>query len=72
MSYCANKLSQLSQKKQALIDEEMRLIEKRKKEIGHLAERLNLLTTSDELLSGLFLELQSALKEKSEHIQHWE
>lgn len=72
MSDYAGKLSSLAQKKQQLLQEESRLIEKRKKEIGQLAEKFNLLTLSDALITGLFSEAQIAVKDKSEKIQTWE
>lgn len=72
MSDYADKLSSILDKKQRLLEEESKLIDKRKKEIGHLAEKFGLLTMSDELITGLFSEAQSALKDKSEKIKTWE
>jgi Conjugal transfer protein TraD len=67
-----DKLSSITEKKKKLLEEESKLIEKRKKEIGHLAEKFGLFTMPDTLITGLFLEAQSALKEKSEKIKTWE
>lgn len=72
MSDYADKLSSIFEKKQKLLEEETRLVEKRKIEIGQLAEKFGLLTMSDPLITGLFLEAQAALKEKSEKIKNWE
>ena len=72
MSDYADKLSSIADKKQKLLSEESKLIEKRKKEIGALAEKFDLLTVSDALITGLFSEAQSAIKDKSEKIKTWE
>ena len=72
MSDYAIKLSVLSEKKQKLLDEECRLIEKRKKEIGDFAEKFDLLTVSDAVILGLFLDAKAALKNTSEKITTWE
>jgi hypothetical protein len=72
MSEYANKLSNIAEKKQKLIAEEMKLIEKRKKEIGQLAEKFELLTLPDSVVTGLFHEAQSALKNKSDKIKTWQ
>lgn len=72
MSDYANKLLSIVEKKQKLVEEESRLIEKRKDEIGVLAQKFELLTTSDVVFAGLFAELQSALKSNSDKITHWE
>lgn len=72
MSNYANKLSSLTEKKQKLLKEETKLIEKRKTEIGALAEKFDLLTTSDALMVGLFSDAQIALKDQSEKIKTWE
>src|SRR5579871_6636986 len=72
VSQYSSKLQAIAEKKQKLIQEEVELVEKRKKEIGHLAEKFGLLTMPDVLINGLFFEAQSALKEKSEKIKTWE
>jgi hypothetical protein len=72
MSDYADKLSSISEKKQKLLAEESKLIEKRKHEIGQLAEKFGLLTMSDTVMAGLFSEAQSALKGKTEKIKTWE
>lgn len=72
MSDYAEKLSSLSQKKHKLLQEEAQLIDKRKKEIGELAEKFGLLVASDGVLSGLFLEAQTALHDKSDKLKTWE
>ena len=58
MSDYSNKLAILAAKKKKLFEEETKLIHKRKNEIANLAERCELLTFSDEVLTGLFLELK--------------
>jgi hypothetical protein len=72
MSEYSNKLAAIAAKKQKLLQEETKLIEKRKKEIASSAERLGLLTASDELITGLFLEAASAIKENQNRIKEWE
>ncbi len=72
MSDYANKLSSISERKQKLELEETRLIEKRKEEIGRLAEQFGLLTASDALIIGLFTEARTAIHSKSEKIKSWE
>lgn len=72
MSDYAVKLSSIAEKKKKLLEEESKLIEKRKKEIAAYAEKFGLLTTSDNFIAGLFLEAQTAIREKSEKIKHWE
>jgi hypothetical protein len=72
MSTYANKLSSLAAKKQKLLSEEIKLIEKRKQEIGTLAEKFNLLTASDALIIGLFSDAQIAVNDQSERIKLWE
>lgn len=72
MSGYADKLSSLSEKKQKLLDEESRLIVKRKKEIGDLAEKFGLLTVSDKLIAGIFADARNAIINQSSKIQEWE
>ncbi len=71
MSGYADKLSSLAAKKQKLLAEESKLIEKRKIEIGQLAEKFDLLTLSDAVITGLFREVQSALRDHSDKIKQW-
>ena len=72
MSEYSSKLAAIAAKKQKLIQEEFKLIEKRKKEIANFAERLELLTVSDEFLTGLFLEAAKAIKTNHARIKEWE
>jgi hypothetical protein len=72
MSEYSSKLAAIAAKKQKLIQEETKLIDKRKKEIASSAERLGLLTASDELITGIFLDAVNALKENSQRIKEWE
>lgn len=72
MTDYAEKLLSISEKKQKLLAEEAKLIDKRKVEIGALAEKLGLLTVSDEFLSGLFHDAKNALDKKSEKVKEWE
>lgn len=67
-----DRLSLITDRKQKLLAEETKLIEKRKKEIGAWAEKFGLLTIPDTLIVGLFSEIQTALKDKSEKIKLWE
>lgn len=72
MADYTHKLQALAERKQRLLEEEQRLIERRKKEIGALAERLGLLTTSDEVFTGVLLELQQAQQKQSSQLVEWE
>lgn len=72
MSDYADKLTSITERKQKLLEEENKLIEKRKKEIGALAEKFSLLTLSDRLIVGVFSEVQTALNNQSEKIKTWE
>lgn len=72
MSDYAIKLTSLAEKKKKLLEEESRLIEKRKQEIGKIAEKFDLLTISDEVITGLFSEANEAIKENSQKIKQWE
>lgn len=72
MSDLANKLSFIKEKKQKLIEEEFKLIEKRKLEIGQLAERFHLLTVSDNLMAGIFSEVENALTHNPQKLNEWE
>jgi hypothetical protein len=72
MSDYSNKLSSISEKKLKLIEEEKVLIERRKKEIGQLAQKFDLLTTSDDLIAGLFSLAKKAIAEKSDSVKEWE
>jgi hypothetical protein len=60
MNY-ATKLNAISDKKKKLLEEEFKLINQRKNEIGDLAERLGALDLSDELL----VEFLQMAKEKN-------
>lgn len=68
----AKRLAKITAKKAQLELAEQQLLERRKKVIGNFAERLGLLTQSDELIYGLFMEAQKAIDEKSEKIKAWE
>jgi DNA-binding protein H-NS len=70
MSSYAQKLKVINDRKKKLLHEESRLLEQRKKEIGALAERLGLLSVSDEILIAAF----EAAKKKAlpEPLAKWE
>lgn len=72
MTDYASKLSSISLKRQKLLEEEQRLIDKRKKEIANLAERCNLLVTSDEILVGAFNDISGAIKSKDNRAKEWQ
>jgi hypothetical protein len=72
MTEYANKLSLIAERKQKLLEEESKLIEKRKQNIGVFAEKFGLLTASDALIMGLFAEVETAIKNKSDKIKEWE
>jgi hypothetical protein len=72
MSEYAKKLSRLAEKKKKLQAEEGKLTEYRKKEIGELVQRFDLLTASDKALLGALSEIQTALLHHPDKIAHWE
>ncbi len=72
MSLNAKKLSSIADRKQKLLDEEIELIEKRTNEIGAIAKRFELLTLSDEIITGLFLQAVKAKEENSDQLREWE
>lgn len=72
MSDYADKLALIAERKQKLHDEEIKLIEKRKKEIADLAEKHHALMANDTVLVGLFTELNDALKNKTDRLKEWE
>ena len=72
MSEYSSKLAAIAAKKQKLLQEEARLIDKRKKEIASSAERLGLLTASDEFITGLFLEASLTLNQNKNRIKELE
>ena len=57
---------------QKLIEEEAKLIEQRKNEIGKIAERCNMFTVSDSFLAGLFLYAQDAINNASPLVKEWQ
>lgn len=72
MSDIAIKLSVLAEKKQKLLEEEARLLAKRKEEIGDFAQRFGLLGASNEFIAGLFLDAQNAMSGKADKVAAWE
>jgi hypothetical protein len=62
----------IAPKKQKLIEEEKKLVEKRKKEIANFLERFNLLTTADDILVGLFSEAEKSIHSKDSRMKEWE
>lgn len=72
MADYAERLLSIKEKQQKLLAEEAKLVEKRKVEIGALAEKFGLLTVSDEFLSGLFQDAKNAIVKKTDKVQEWE
>lgn len=72
MSDYSHKLLAIAEKEKKLLKEKAKLLEQRKSEIGNLAERCFMLSASDELIAGIFLQLKQALDEKSEKLKEWE
>ena len=72
MSDYATKLSSISEKKLKLIEEEKEIIERRKKEIGQLAQKFDLLTVSDDLIAGLFSFAKKSIADKADCVKEWE
>ena len=72
MSEYTSKLALIAERKQKLFEEETKLVEKRKKEIGELAERFNGLSANDAIWVGLLQELAQALKTNSDRLKEWE
>ncbi len=72
MSEYADKLASIVSQKQKLIEKEQILVQKRKTEIGELAEKLGLLTAPDVLLAGLFHTANQALQGNPQQLKEWE
>jgi len=72
MSNYAGKLSSIEDKMKKLKEEENKLIEKRKTEIGSLAEKFNLLMLSDELIVGIFSEAKDVMSNNNQKLKSWE
>ncbi|NNM59276.1 MAG: hypothetical protein HKM04_05625 [Legionellales bacterium] len=72
MANYADKLLSIVDKQKKLQAEESKLIEKRKVEIGALAEKFGLLTVSDEVLIGIFSEVKNAIDKKTDKLKEWE
>lgn len=72
MTDYAKRLSTIAAKEEKLTLEKKRIVEKRKKAISHFAERFELLVQSDEIICGIFAELQKAVQDKSEKLKQWE
>ncbi len=72
MSDLSLKLSLITQKQEKLLLEKSKLIDKRKKDIANLVERCGLLTISDEILTGLFLDCEKAIKVKDNRVKEWQ
>ena len=68
----AIKLSSIEGRMNKLKQEEGRLLEKRRQEIGMLAERFGLLTLSDESIVGLFAEAKDAASGNPIKLKFWE
>lgn len=71
MSDYSNKLAAIKQKQEKLLQEESKLLDKRKKDVANLIERCGLLTTSDEILAGLFIDCENAIKVKDHRVKEW-
>lgn len=72
MSKYSEKLQALAEKEQQLAKQKQALLEERKKEIGDLAEKMQLLTVSDSVLAGVFLELEQALTDDADKVKQWD
>jgi hypothetical protein len=72
MSDYSHKLKALEAKKQKLLDEETKLLDKRKKEIGVMAERCGVLVVPDTVLAGILLEVKEAVAAKDNRLKEWE
>lgn len=71
MSKHTSQLAAISEKIQKLNDEYTRIREARKKEISDLAEKAGVLELPDNLIAGIFVELQTAFANKSEQLKMW-
>lgn len=66
------RLKALKQEQQRLERKQAELLEKRRAEIGRLAEKLGLLEADDDALAGALLELKDALaKNGDERLARW-
>lgn len=71
MSELSIKLATIKQKEEKLLQLKTKLIEKRKKEIANLAERCGLLEADDEIITGLFIDCENAIKLKDNRLKEW-
>lgn len=72
MANVSKKLLTIVELEQKLQEKKISLIEKRKQEIGTLAEKYNLLTVSNELWNDLFLELAKDIQNNAPRIKELE
>lgn len=72
MSDYSLKLSALKAEEDKLREKKEKLIEKRKQEIADLAERFGLLIISNEVLAGVFSQVEHAIKTDNSRLDEWE
>lgn len=67
------RLKTLREEQQRLERKQTQLLEKRRTEIGRLAEKLGILETDDDAIAGALLELKSALGDSAgdERLRQW-
>ena len=68
----AARIKALKEEQAKLARKQAELLEKRRAEIGKLAERVGVLETTDDLIAGALLELKDALSQASdERLARW-
>jgi hypothetical protein len=67
------RLKALRDEQRRLEQRQIELLEKRRTEIGRLAEKLGILEADDDTVAGVFLELKTALSNPAgdERLRHW-
>jgi hypothetical protein len=71
MADLATQLQALKAEQQRLARKQAELLDKRRAEIGKLAERLGLLEADDDLLAGALLELKAAIAANDARLKEW-
>jgi hypothetical protein len=71
MADLATQLQALKAEQQRLARKQAELLDKRRAEIGKLAERLGLLEADDDLLAGALLELKTAITANDPRLKEW-
>ncbi len=71
MSDYAARIATLKTEQAKLAQRQSELAAQRREEIGRLAEKLGALEAEDDLLTGMFLELKSAMESDGSRLKQW-